>query len=115
VVLGLELRAFTLSHSTSPIFFVKGFLIGSHGTICLGWLQTAILLISLSWIARITGVSHWRLARLQIFNGKCKLMKINVNAVERTQTLTLVLRLDLKSSTPNKIFRFAFLSTLSSS
>jgi hypothetical protein len=43
-VLGLELRAF--SHSTSP-FFVKSFFeIGSHGTICLGWLQTAILLIS---------------------------------------------------------------------
>jgi hypothetical protein len=30
-ILGFELRAFTLSHSTSP-FFVKGFFeIGSHG------------------------------------------------------------------------------------
>jgi hypothetical protein len=29
------------------------------GTICLGWLQTAILLISASWVARLTGVSHW--------------------------------------------------------
>jgi hypothetical protein len=28
-------------------------------TICLGWLQTGILLISASWVARITGVSHW--------------------------------------------------------
>jgi hypothetical protein len=27
-------------------------------TICLGWLRTAILLISASWVARITGVSH---------------------------------------------------------
>jgi hypothetical protein len=28
-------------------------------TICLGWLQTMILLISASWVARITGgVSH---------------------------------------------------------
>jgi hypothetical protein len=27
-------------------------------TICLGWLQTAILLISASWVAGITGVSH---------------------------------------------------------
>jgi hypothetical protein len=40
-------------------FFVMGiFEIGSHGSICLGWLQTAILLISSSWVARITGVSH---------------------------------------------------------
>jgi hypothetical protein len=28
-------------------------------TICLGWLWTSILLISASWIARITGVRHW--------------------------------------------------------
>jgi hypothetical protein len=33
-------------------------------TICLGWLQTAILLISISWIARITGMSHWCLVPL---------------------------------------------------
>jgi hypothetical protein len=26
--------------------------------ICLGWLQTTILLISASWVAGITGVSH---------------------------------------------------------
>jgi hypothetical protein len=31
VVLGFELKAYTLSHSTSPFFFVKDFLkIGSH-------------------------------------------------------------------------------------
>jgi hypothetical protein len=47
-VLGLELRAFTSSHSTSPVF-VKGFFgIGSCGTICPGWLRTTILLISVS-------------------------------------------------------------------
>jgi hypothetical protein len=28
-------------------------------TICLGWPQTAVLLISASWVARITGMSHW--------------------------------------------------------
>jgi hypothetical protein len=28
-------------------------------TICWGWLQIVILLISASWVARITGVSHW--------------------------------------------------------
>jgi hypothetical protein len=59
-ILGLELRPFTLSHSTSPIF-VKGFFeIESCRTICPGWLQTGILLISASWVARITGVSHQR-------------------------------------------------------
>jgi hypothetical protein len=45
VVLGLELRAYTLSHSTSP--FYDGFFQDRVlQTICLGWLQTAILLIS---------------------------------------------------------------------
>jgi hypothetical protein len=28
-------------------------------TICWGWLRTAILLISASWVARIIGRSHW--------------------------------------------------------
>jgi hypothetical protein len=38
---------------------VKGFFkMGSHETICPGWLRTAILLISAFWIARITSVSH---------------------------------------------------------
>jgi hypothetical protein len=35
-------------------------------TICPGWLQTAILLISVSWVARITGVSHWHPVELHI-------------------------------------------------
>jgi hypothetical protein len=56
-VLGLELRVFTLSHSTSPIF-AKGFRDRVSRTICSGWLQTAILLIFASWVARITGTSH---------------------------------------------------------
>jgi hypothetical protein len=30
-------------------------------TICLGWLQTANLLISASSIPRTTGVSHWHM------------------------------------------------------
>jgi hypothetical protein len=57
-VLGLEVRAYTLSHSTSP-FLGR---VGSCGTTCLGWLWTSILLISASWVARITGASHWHLA-----------------------------------------------------
>jgi hypothetical protein len=32
------------------------------GTICPGWLRTAILLIFASWVARIISVSHWHLA-----------------------------------------------------
>jgi hypothetical protein len=31
-------------------------------TICMGWLWTTVLLISASWVARVTGVSHWCLA-----------------------------------------------------
>jgi hypothetical protein len=49
VVLGLELRAYTLSHSTSPFFFCDEFFWDRVSwTICLGWLQTMIFLISAS-------------------------------------------------------------------
>jgi hypothetical protein len=54
-----------LNHSIS-IFFVLG--CQSQGrvswTICLGWPWTTILLISASWIARITGINHRHLARI---------------------------------------------------
>jgi hypothetical protein len=41
---------------------VMGFYeMGVSWTICLGWLQTTIILISASWVSRITGVSHWSL------------------------------------------------------
>jgi hypothetical protein len=47
VVLGLELRHFTLSHSTSPLFCVcEGFFQDrSQELFASGWLQTMILLI----------------------------------------------------------------------
>jgi hypothetical protein len=50
-----------LSHSISSFFVKEFFKIGSlvSRIICLGWLWTSILLISASWVARITGVSHW--------------------------------------------------------
>jgi hypothetical protein len=49
VVLELELRAHTLNHSASRFLKAKSFFeIGSHGTICPGWLRTVILLISAS-------------------------------------------------------------------
>jgi hypothetical protein len=47
-VLEFELRAYTLSHSTSFSFFVICFWGGVSWTICPGWLQTTILLISAS-------------------------------------------------------------------
>jgi hypothetical protein len=61
VILEFELRTFALSHSTSP-FLWRVFWDKVSQTICLGWLRTAVLLISTSWIVRITDVSHQRLA-----------------------------------------------------
>jgi hypothetical protein len=55
----LELRAYTLSHTTSyPLLLVKGFFWDRVSwTIFLGWLLTTILLISASWVARIIDVN----------------------------------------------------------
>jgi hypothetical protein len=70
VVLGFELWAYTLRHSTSP-FFVKGvFQDRVSQTICLCWLQTVILLISACWVTGITGASHWCLAQKPYLKGK---------------------------------------------
>jgi hypothetical protein len=44
VVLGFELKAFTMSHSTNPIF-MKDFQDKVLQTVFPGWLQTTILLI----------------------------------------------------------------------
>jgi hypothetical protein len=45
-------------------------------TICPDWLWTMIFLISASWVARITGVSHWRPAQaifyLRVNLGNCR-------------------------------------------
>jgi hypothetical protein len=38
-------------------------------TICLGWLQTSILLISASWVAKIIGVNPWLPASQAFWNG----------------------------------------------
>jgi hypothetical protein len=56
-VLGLNLRAFTLSHSASS-FWDGYFRDRVSRTICPGWLQTMILLTSASWVARIIGMTH---------------------------------------------------------
>jgi hypothetical protein len=52
-VLWHEIRAFTLSHSTSPILW-RVIREGSHEL----FVQAMILLISASWVARIISVSH---------------------------------------------------------
>jgi hypothetical protein len=49
--------------ATPPaLFFWRVFWDGSHGTICPGCLWTTVLLVSASWVTRITGVSHRYLA-----------------------------------------------------
>jgi hypothetical protein len=72
MLVGLELRALYLlgllsrcstSWATPPALFCIGvFEIGFCKLFASGWLRTAILLISASWVARITGMSHWHLA-----------------------------------------------------
>jgi hypothetical protein len=43
-------------------------------TICPGWLRTVILLISASWVARITDVSHWHPAsRIPLTQGSANI------------------------------------------
>jgi hypothetical protein len=49
-----------LSHSTSTfLWFFFFFQDRISWTVCLGWLWTAVLLISVSWVARITGMNYW--------------------------------------------------------
>jgi hypothetical protein len=60
-VLGLELRAYTLSHCTSTFFCVRYFRDRVSLTICPGWHRTA------SSVARITAVSHWHPASCSFF------------------------------------------------
>jgi hypothetical protein len=48
-------------------------------TICLGWLQTKILLIFAFWVARITGVSHRSLANK--ISSKINSWSLNIHPV----------------------------------
>jgi hypothetical protein len=52
--------------TTLPALFVMGIFEIGLSNYCPGWLQTMILLISVSWLTRITGVSHWCPAKFQI-------------------------------------------------
>jgi hypothetical protein len=51
-------------HLEPALFLWRIFWDRISGTICLGWLQIVVLLISASWVARITGLSHWCLAAI---------------------------------------------------
>jgi hypothetical protein len=77
LALEFELRPSLLvgRHSTAwatpAALFYDGVLeIGSLELFAWDWLWTAILLISASWVVRITGMSHWPLAKLHL---KCNL------------------------------------------
>jgi hypothetical protein len=58
-----ELKAYTLSHSTSPFLWFFFFLDRVWRTLCPGLALNHILLISDSWIASITSISPWCLAK----------------------------------------------------
>jgi hypothetical protein len=67
---GVWTQGLPLKPLHQPFFFCDGFFfpeIGSWELFAPGWLWTVILLISVSCVARIIGVSHWCLALLEIF------------------------------------------------
>jgi hypothetical protein len=69
VVLGLNSEPLPWATPTAPfceVFFCDKV----WQTVCLDWLWTVILLISASWVARITGVSHQHSALTAIFISK---------------------------------------------
>jgi hypothetical protein len=71
-----ELRAYTLSHSTSPFFCDRFFGDRVSRTVCLGWIGIVILLVSASSVARITGISHQCPANAHKFNNLDEMKKI---------------------------------------
>jgi hypothetical protein len=59
VVVVFSLNSGPTSSAIPPALLCDGFFQERVSwTICPGWLRTTILLISASWVARITGVSH---------------------------------------------------------
>jgi hypothetical protein len=76
--------------TTAPALFCEAFFkIESRETIFLGWLQTTILLISASWVARITGVGHQRSA-VCLFWDKILLWSPGWSGLELTIFLPLL-------------------------
>jgi hypothetical protein len=59
-VITMKVISFCCTGTWIQPFFCDGFFWDRVSqTICLGWFQSEILLISDSWVARITGMSHW--------------------------------------------------------
>jgi hypothetical protein len=63
-------------------------------TICPGWLQPEILLISASWVARITGMSHRHLAKklyittyLKSPQRSCRILSVSFNEWEKLRLM----------------------------
>jgi hypothetical protein len=59
----------TTCHSTSSFFLIGFFQDRISWTVCLGWLWTLLLLISASWVSRITGMSHQCLTAIGILTS----------------------------------------------
>jgi hypothetical protein len=87
-VLGLELRAYTLSHSTSS-FCVRFFPDRVLWTISPGWFQTSILLISASW-----GVSHWCQAKRTLYT-----LLVGMWIIPATMEISMAVPQKLKNTT----------------
>jgi hypothetical protein len=58
VLILAEQVLYYLTHSTSPVWCCIVYMIRSRELFSQSWLRTMILLISASWVTRITGVSH---------------------------------------------------------
>jgi hypothetical protein len=48
----------SITWATLPTLFCVGYFPDGSRTVCLGWLQITILLISASWVARIRGINQ---------------------------------------------------------
>jgi hypothetical protein len=65
------LRGYSTIQATTPALFHVGYFWDRDlRIICLGWFWTMLLLISASWVARITGMSHWCPAFLPFVNSQ---------------------------------------------
>jgi hypothetical protein len=64
---GVWTQSLHVKHLHQPFFVMDFFEMEVSQTTCLAWHQTSILLISASWVARITAISHQNLAWAYIF------------------------------------------------
>jgi hypothetical protein len=73
-----SLNSGSIPWATPPALFCEGlFWVRVPWTVYSGWLWTSILLISATWVIRITGMSHWCPAVKIIFKGRRGIRKSN--------------------------------------